>query len=65
MTKTEQDYTITIIKCTLEYTKHRGSKLERLADKMREISAVICWLLPLYMVCVLCQSAKTNQTVTL
>ena len=26
-------------------------------EKMREISAMIGWLLPLYLICVLCQSA--------
>ena len=35
----------------------RGPKLERWADKMREIIAMLGWLTPLYLVCVLCQSA--------
>ena len=39
-------------------------KLERYADKMREILLKIGWLLVLYLVCVLCQSAQLNQTVT-
>ena len=29
----------------------RGSKLERQADKMREIVAMLGWLTPLYLVC--------------
>ena len=35
----------------------RGPNLERYADKMREILPKIDWLLLLFLVCVLCQSA--------
>ena len=43
----------------------RGPKLEHYADRMREILPKIGWLLLLDLVCVLCQSALLNQTVTL
>ena len=46
-------------------SRWQGPKLERYADKMREMLPLIGWLLLLYLVCVLCQSTKLNQTVTL
>ena len=39
--------------------------LECKADKMREKIAMLGWLTPLYLVCDLCESALSNQTVTL
>ena len=41
----------------IESGEIRGSKLERQADKMREIVVMLGWLTPLYLVCVLSQSA--------
>ena len=41
----------------IESDEIRGSKLERQADKMREIVVMLGWLTPLYLVCVLSQSA--------
>ena len=40
----------TILKKSIE---SREPKLECWADKMREIVAMVCWLTPLYFVCVL------------
>ena len=47
----------TVASLVIKKDRNRGSKLELLTDKMRKISAMIGWLLPLYLVCVLCQSA--------
>ena len=38
-----------------------GPKLERKADKMREIVAMLGWLTPLYFVCVLCKEEYTKE----
>ena len=46
-----------VIKYSKYIHKYRGPKLEHYGDKMREILPTFGWLLLLYLVCVLCQSA--------
>ena len=56
-TMTCHDMTSSIFKPFNPNSGGRVPKLECYADKIREIAAMLGWLTPLYLVCVICQSA--------